>query len=96
MDLLDSINNRCVVDNNLSDEVHITVIATGLNDDEYPKYIEYETNKKYNMKNINTNTNEEEIKEAEIDKVDNLDNNKSISSFGDDLDVPTFLRNRNS
>ena len=89
----------CVVDNNLSDEVHITVIATGLNDDEYPKYIEYETNKKYNMKNINTNTNEEEIKEAEIDKVDNLDNlnnDKSISSFGDDLDVPTFLRNRNS
>tara|TARA_B110000438_G_scaffold296747_1_gene341923 strand:- start:165 stop:1316 length:1152 start_codon:yes stop_codon:yes gene_type:complete len=86
----------CVVDNKLSDEVHITVIATGLNDDEYPKYIEYETNNKYNMKNINTNTNEEETKEAEIDKVDTIDNNKSISSFGDDLDVPTFLRNRNS
>ena len=85
----------CVVDHNLSDEVHITVIATGLNDEEYPKYIEYESNEKYNMKNINTKTNEE-AKEAEIEKLDTTENNKSISSFGDDLDVPTFLRNRNS
>ena len=85
----------CVVDHNLSDEVHITVIATGLNDEEYPKYIEYEPNEKYNMKNINTKTNEE-VKEAEIEKSDTTEKDENISSFGDDLDVPTFLRNRNS
>ena len=84
----------CVVDNKLTDQVHITVIATGLNDEEYPKYFETENNEKYTMLNkIKAETNniqDEENKE--------LENNKSndLMSFGDELEVPTFLRNKNS
>jgi len=33
----------CVIDNKLNDQVNITVIATGLNDDEYPAYFKRET-----------------------------------------------------
>ena len=84
----------CVVDNKLTDQVHITVIATGLNDEEYPKYFETENDEKYTMLNkIKAETNniqDEENKE--------LENNKSndLMSFGDELEVPTFLRNKNS
>ena len=98
----------CVVDNNLTDEVHITVIATGLNDDEYPKFFEYENNEKYNMNNINSantqieNNKIEDSKESEDkdnalqNKEKKQENKENITTFGDDLDIPTFLRNRNS
>jgi len=98
----------CVVDNNLTDEVHITVIATGLNDDEYPKFFEYENNQKYNMNNINPantqieNNKIEDSKESEDkdnalqNKEKKQENKENITTFGDDLDIPTFLRNRNS
>ena len=81
----------CVVDQNLSDEVHITVIATGLNDDEYPN-AEYENNKKYDMKNIDECDN----KKVVLEDTKKAENERNITAFGDDLDVPTFLRNRNS
>ena len=88
----------CVVDMNLTNEIHITVIATGLNDDEYPKFFE---NDKYKMKNVNSYSAEpekivDENKEAEDKEISSKDDDKSIPSFGNDLDIPTFLRNRNS
>jgi len=84
----------CVVDEQLTDQVHITVIATGLNDDEYPKYFEkdYDIRTNINSKNETPipNTKNEDTAE-EKDK-----NSNDIMSFGDELEVPTFLRNKNS
>ena len=79
----------CVVDNNLTNQVHITVIATGLNDDEYPKYFEQE-----NIKVPAIEDNNNAIKN-ESNKTNN-ENSEDIMSFGDELEVPTFLRNKNS
>ena len=87
----------CVVDNKLTDQVHITVIATGLNDDEYPKYFEKENDSKYN--NIGTNISNKHPKDNVIkDKPNEIDkdNSDDIMSFGEELEVPTFLRNKNS
>ena len=84
----------CVVDNKLTDQVHITVIATGLNDEEYPKYFATENDEKYTMLNKikaeTKNIQDEENKELEENK------SNDVMSFGDELDVPTFLRNKNS
>ena len=84
----------CVVDNKLTDQVHITVIATGLNDEEYPKYFATENDEKYTMLNKikaeTKNIQDEENKELEKNK------SNDVMSFGDELDVPTFLRNKNS
>jgi cell division protein FtsZ len=78
----------CVVDNNLTNQVHITVIATGLNDDEYPKYFEQENIKVPAIENNNAIKNES--------NETNKENSDDIMSFGDELEVPTFLRNKNS
>ena len=84
----------CVIDQKLSNEVHVTVIATGLNDDEYPKYFE-EENTRYTKKNItelsNKASNDNEEQNEDVDKKEN-----EVMTFGDKLEVPTFLRNRNS
>ena len=86
----------CVVDEKLQDEVQITVIATGLNDDEYPRFID----KDYNMGNTFKHKEEKKDnkiseKEPEVNK-DEKNNTDDIISFGDELEVPTFLRNKNS
>ena len=39
----------CVVDNNLKDQIHITVIATGLNDEEYPKFFSKENESRFSL-----------------------------------------------
>ena len=84
----------CVVDNSLTNQIHITVIATGLNDDEYPKYFGAES-----MKNVPTTDNPIEnngtIKNESNDGI-SKENSDDIMSFGDELEVPTFLRNKNS
>ena len=84
----------CVVDNSLTNQIHITVIATGLNDDEYPKYFGAES-----MKNVPTTDNPIEnngtIKNKSNDEI-SKENSDDIMSFGDELEVPTFLRNKNS
>ncbi len=84
----------CVVDNKLTNQVHITVIATGLNDEEYPKYFATENDEKYTMlnkiKDETNNIQDEGNKEIEDNK------SNDIMSFGDELEVPTFLRNKNS
>ena len=86
----------CVVDSKLTDQIHITVIATGLNDDEYPRFIDkdYNTNNTFEHK-VEKKDNKKIIKrENEVNKDEN--NSDDIISFGDELEVPTFLRNKNS
>tara|TARA_B100001989_G_scaffold217952_1_gene169269 strand:+ start:184 stop:1329 length:1146 start_codon:yes stop_codon:yes gene_type:complete len=84
----------CVVDNNLTDQIHITVIATGLNDEEYPKFFSKENESRFSLP-INKET--EEVSEN-TQKESEIENKKpeDIMSFGEELEVPTFLRNKNS
>ena len=96
----------CVIDPDLSDEINVTVIATGLNYDEYPNFYHDETkysNKKLIKKdakeessNNQMDTKNESIdeKNENIEQKDNADNNVPI--FGEELDIPTYLRDKNS
>lgn len=105
----------CVIDDKLCDEIKITVIATGLNNNEQPEF--YDNNQDDNITNkylmhsttieeskqntINNEANlsksmsdikeEEKLPEEEVKNVDNKDN---MLQFGENLDIPTFLRNR--
>ncbi len=97
----------CVIDPGLSDEIRITVIATGLNSenhsDFYDAYTENNIKNKYSMdstvieEDINdseiTNGLEKNIIENKEIKEDN-ESKENIMKFGNDLDIPTFLRNR--
>ena len=97
----------CVVDNNLNNEVNITVIATGLNDHEYPSYfkrdIEHDINikdKNDTSKKIDQDIIENQLEERKIEEGNNTskegkqENDENVLTFGDELDIPTFLRNR--
>ena len=93
----------CVIDDELKDEVRITVIATGLNSD---KEIDYET-KTENIFNSDNKTNV--TRKNDYNNNSNIDfsNDKKeeikedpIITFGEDidpndLDKPTYLRGRN-
>ena len=107
----------CVLDKDLTDEVRVTVIATGLNGDNKREFnsiphiaktsftIDNKENNEYlkndsmlsndeseNNLNISQNTKEptlfEENKENKIKEED------PVITFGEDLDVPAFIRNR--
>ncbi len=84
----------CVVDNNLKDQIHITVIATGLNDEEYPKFFSKENESRFSLP---INKEPEKVSDNN-QKESEIENKKSedIMSFGEELEVPTFLRNKNS
>ena len=102
----------CVIDPELSDEINVTEIATGLNYEEYPNFYHDET--KYSNKtliqkgntenedkiNLEADNNEDiSLKKNEIEKNDKIikkngDNNVTI--FGEDLDIPAYLRDKNS
>ena len=90
----------CVVDTNLTDEVHITVIATGLNDEEYPQFFQKETNKSYGTITQNIKLESKDDNTQKIENVtendSNEEDNSDVITFGENLDVPTFLRDRNS
>ena len=94
----------CVIDPELNDEIRITVIATGLNENEYPDFYESEpeydfknkyildTDKKIQTKENNTNNNDEiKVNPDEIVSNDNSSKGNNV-----DFDVPTYLRNKNS
>ena len=86
----------CVIDQNLNDEVNITVIATGLNDDEYPTYFKREiedTEVKIKDRNI---PNEQNIEKKEVIDNERESEDDNVLTFGNELDIPTFLRKRNS
>ena len=98
----------CVIDPKLTDEIKITVIATGLNNNEQPEF--YDNNQEDNIRNkylmhsttveesnedtlnteINTASNENNIEE----NVEKEEEKENILQFGENLDIPTFLRNR--
>ena len=104
----------CVLDKNLSDEIRVTVIATGLNGESTQEYnrIPQKMNTDYGKSEMDIietrgNTRLPAFKEspAEVDKNDNnsslfeddsatKDSSDSVMTFGDELDVPAFIRNR--
>ena len=104
----------CVLDKTLTDEVRVTVIATGLNGDIKREYnsIPHTAKPDFNLPRVDNNTNENETRISAQDapvKMDESDNNPSlfkeddtqeettagpVITFGDDLDVPAFIRNR--
>ena len=98
----------CVIDPKLIDEIKITVIATGLNNNEQPEF--YDNNQEDNIRNkyLMHSTTVEESNENVLDTENNSSNNENniekeikeveekenMLQFGDNLDIPTFLRNR--
>ena len=102
----------CVIDKNLTDEVRVTVIATGLNghgfvETDLRPFVKEMANPaaRYKPENIESQEfipqyqrNLESVK-AEDDTFSNKgnlseDNNDSLMTFSEDLDVPAFIRNR--
>ena len=102
----------CVIDPELSDEINVTVIATGLNYEEYPNFYHDET--KYSNKtliqkgntenqdkiNLEADNNEDiSLKKNQIEKNDKVikkDGDNNVTIFGEDLDIPAYLRDKNS
>ena len=105
----------CVLDKTLTDEVRVTVIATGLNGDTKREYnsIPHTAKPDFTLSRVDNNANENETHISAQDtpvKMDESDNNPSlfkeddtqeetttegpVITFGDDLDVPAFIRNR--
>ena len=101
----------CVIDPELSDEINVTVIATGLNYEEYPNFYHDET--KYSNKtliqkentenkdkiNFEANNKDISLKKNEIEKNDKVikkDGDNNVTIFGEDLDIPAYLRDKNS
>jgi len=105
----------CVLDKNLTDEVRVTVIATGLNGDGKREYnsIPHSAKPDFTLPRGDNNMNEDEnrisafqnsstpVNEPEstptLFKEDNSDGETTagpVITFGDDLDVPAFIRNR--
>ena len=94
----------CVIDPELSDEIRITVIATGLNDEKYPDF--YESEPEYDFKSryikdtnetmLNKDKDSEKIDE-EINSLPNevIQEEKKNTKNDIDFDVPTYLRNKN-
>ena len=89
----------CVIDKSLTNEINITVIATGLNDDFYPKFFESNNSKEeYIIQNkaINKDNIVEDKKINDNNIEENNTKEDDVMTFGENLDIPTFLRNRNS
>ena len=69
----------CVIDDNLKDEVRVTVIATGLNED--------------GTVDLGNNINTEQMSFINKEKTQSGNTSNKTLSFGDsDFDVPTYLR----
>ena len=95
----------CVIDPELSDEIRITVISTGLNNKEDQPTININKDIDFSEKYSKHSTNIEETKISDLANNKNKINETNIKleskeeksklTFGDDdLDVPTFLRSR--
>ena len=97
----------CVIDPGLNDEIRITVIATGLNNDNHPDF--YDPYSENNLKNkyllhsttidndeVNNNNLIKKVVQENNEKEGKKDSehDEKIMKFGDNLDIPTFLRNR--
>ena len=96
----------CVIDKNLTDEVRVTVIATGLNKDgilesdlrPFAKQVEKSIQPKYKAENeqIQTSQTKDTVSSNNNDISDMKDDNDKdqLMTFGDEFDVPAFIRNR--
>ena len=90
----------CVIDPNLNDEIRITVIATGLNNDDNPEFYnpdaEIDIQKKYfeHSTKIENQTEDTDLSKKIIVNEDKTETENDKIKFGEDLDIPTFLRNR--
>jgi len=104
----------CVLDKDLSDEVRVTVIATGLNGDKKREYNSIPHITKPSFTTENNNYSKNDILLQQDDSSNNLDispnteeptlfeenqngefkKDEPVITFGDDLDVPAFIRNR--
>ncbi len=97
----------CILDSNINDEIQVTVIATGLNgasssiNMESNRYTNDDTIipprfKPENSIQMDNNITNQEIAEDKPEEFKN-DNDKGTpsTSYNDDLDIPTFMRNRN-
>tara|TARA_B100001996_G_scaffold246704_1_gene191063 strand:+ start:3070 stop:4260 length:1191 start_codon:yes stop_codon:yes gene_type:complete len=97
----------CVIDPKLTDEIKITVIATGLNNNEQPEF--YDNNQEDNIRNkylMHSTTVEETNEDIPTPEItsSSTENNieedvkeeqkENMLQFGENLDIPTFLRNR--
>ena len=106
----------CVLDKNLSDEVRVTVIATGLDGDHKREFDSTPHAMKTDFNPLRTET-EESLEDNRIpafreapsqsdgaesspgffdsdDKNDDVSSDGPVITFGEDLDVPAFIRNR--
>ncbi len=107
----------CVLDKDLTDEVRVTVIATGLNGDNKREFnsiphiakpsftIDNKDNNEY-LKNDNMLSNDESANNLKIsqnteeptlfeeNKENEIKEDDPVITFGEDLDVPAFIRNR--
>ena len=97
----------CILDSHMSDQIQVTVIATGLNKTttnvniDSPRYANDEIVaprfKPENTPQMNPNTpnlEKEDILDHDIHSIDNQTNTRD-TSLSNDLDIPTFMRNRN-
>ena len=107
----------CVLDKDLTDEVRVTVIATGLNGDNKREFnsiphiakpsftIDNKENSEYlkndtmlsndeSVNNLNISQNTEEPTLFEENKENEIKEDDPVITFGEDLDVPAFIRNR--
>ena len=91
----------------MSDQIQVTVIATGLNKTttsiniDSPRYANDEIVaprfKPENTPPMNPNTSNLEKKDTLDNDIDSIDSQTNVrdTSLGNDLDIPTFMRNRN-
>ena len=92
------------IDNSLNDEVRVTVIATGLDSgdknteaiDDTSRYTipDHKHNNPQTSINIINREEEKDIEDDSIDKED--DRSSDVPVFGEDLEVPAYLRNRST
>lgn len=101
----------CITDTQINDEIQVTVIATGLNQNknnpisDSDRYGNNDSIIPPRFKPENSYQYQEKIEKPNVEKKDVLNNESKtdianqeegpITSFKDDLDIPAFMRNRN-
>jgi len=83
-----------VIDPNAGDEIRITVIATGFERSGMPRRIATNNHSVLRDQKANSRTLESVSVEAPSGQVGNHDDFKPKTFNTEDLDIPTFLRNR--
>ena len=99
----------CILDNQITDEIQVTVIATGLNQNTKNKHLEpnrysnddtvlqprFKPQNITQRSHINTNIENENTPDNKKESYNNSNDEVVNEVLKDDLDIPTFMRNRN-